>query len=755
MSLTDAQKSSRLFKKSLGAAETLTARDFFEEPKLGKNSIYPSQIWTETEKIPIPAPILSSGQTLGVVQYFEKLSLTHISGSQDRSYTHENLKNTIPFNYESGGTYNYQLFKSDGITQIAFGQGDWLLDTDAGVLTFYGTLPTSVTSSQPPQISFYKYIGQFGFSTGTTSGVTEEIAGSGLTFNIDEKNLNVNVDNTTIKIVNNEIRTPINYIQNSNNSSISGITGSTNIILTYKPIDNVIAYINGIEYLVSTYPNSATTNMPFFFINYPPLQGDTLNFNTSIADFIIEPYIDLITIKYNYIIDYDQLIPETIFYKNRVEADGGIINDIIYTNNIFKKIKELNISTSGIIGLSTLAGIKYSGSTIEKRYNLFSTNDEIQDTPSLRYSYIDDDYFYGKSAMFDESKCGKISSLTLPTYIDVFLVGSFSKQWMIEHSPNASANQGFNFWGGKVFNAWYVRRTSSQSTSVQSYEWGVGRCVNRFIYNNTNNKYYRNKIQITGTTSGSIQPNSNITNQLNIFSRNQVEHFSLGRNKDIFIFSELSKTNSDLFEDYLYSTINSDLKTDINLLTDGDSLSLDWLTATTSYPSELISNMLTTGKTILNNVAVAGQKSDNSTGMLVNFQSHLDSTFNSSMTNNICIIQIGINDMLASVSVNTIYNNIITAVNLANIKGFKTFVITNRLIANASVTTSIQQLNNLILNNSVVSGYTAIDIASYIGWNTFDKTSDTNYYVDGLHLTNKAHRIVAKLVYDVIINHIT
>jgi hypothetical protein len=173
MALTSSQQSSRLFKKSLGAAETLTTKEFFSEPKLGKYSIFTSQIWTDSDKIPTAAPTLSNGATSGVVQYFSKLALTVIPGSTNLSYYHDSLKNTIPFNF-GDGSYNYTLYKSDGTTQIPFGSpgGDWLLDTEAGVLTWYGTLPTGVSDTNPPQISFYKYVGAIGLSsTNSTSGL--------------------------------------------------------------------------------------------------------------------------------------------------------------------------------------------------------------------------------------------------------------------------------------------------------------------------------------------------------------------------------------------------------------------------------------------------------------------------------------------------------------------------------------------------------------------------------------------------------
>ena len=173
MALTPAQQSSRLFKKSLGAGETLVSKEFFSEPKLGNNNILPSQIWTQADQIPTTAPVLSDQETDGVVKYFEKLLLEYAQGSTNLAYFHNDLKDSIPFNF-GDGTYNYALYKNDGTTQIPFGSpgGDWLIDTSAGLLTWYGTLPSGVVEATPPRISFYKYVGIKGLSADTTSGIT-------------------------------------------------------------------------------------------------------------------------------------------------------------------------------------------------------------------------------------------------------------------------------------------------------------------------------------------------------------------------------------------------------------------------------------------------------------------------------------------------------------------------------------------------------------------------------------------------------
>lgn len=168
MALSSTQQASRLFKKSFGNGETLVSRDFFEEPKIGREIVYPTQIWTEGDLIPSTAPLLSSGATSGVVQYFEKETLSHVSGSTGKAFWSSNLMDSISFNF-GDGTYNFELYKNNGTTQIPFGDGDWLVDTSAGLLTFYGTLPSAVSDVLPPKISFYKYIGQKGFPSSSNT----------------------------------------------------------------------------------------------------------------------------------------------------------------------------------------------------------------------------------------------------------------------------------------------------------------------------------------------------------------------------------------------------------------------------------------------------------------------------------------------------------------------------------------------------------------------------------------------------------
>jgi hypothetical protein len=102
---------------------------------------------------------LTDGQVSGVVQRCLNRSTTPVPGTSNAFYLAE-LKDAIPFNFGNGG-YNFTLTDSIG-APIPFGQGDWVVDTDAGVLTFYSTIP----ANRPPKISFFRYVGLKGISGG-------------------------------------------------------------------------------------------------------------------------------------------------------------------------------------------------------------------------------------------------------------------------------------------------------------------------------------------------------------------------------------------------------------------------------------------------------------------------------------------------------------------------------------------------------------------------------------------------------------
>jgi hypothetical protein len=185
MALTASSQASRLFKKSFGYGETAVQYEWFEEPYSGSEIVLSNQIWSESDLIPSVAPILASGASSGVVQYFEKMPMIPVGGlySSGKSFYLPELKNSLSYTVQNGA-YSPQLFTNADVS-IPFGQGNWLIDHSAGLVTFYPgvsggeLMPTGVDFSNPPKITFYKYVGDFGFSSGGGSGTV--YAGTGLT----------------------------------------------------------------------------------------------------------------------------------------------------------------------------------------------------------------------------------------------------------------------------------------------------------------------------------------------------------------------------------------------------------------------------------------------------------------------------------------------------------------------------------------------------------------------------------------------
>ncbi len=265
MALTASQQASRLFKKSFGSGETLVTRDFFEEPKLGREIILTDQIWSQSSLIPTTAPSLAPGASSGVVQYFEKETLTHISGSTNRSYFSSNLIDAISFNY-GDGTYNYTLYKNDGTTVISFGDGDWLVDTSAGLLTFYGTLPSGVTSVLPPKLSFYKYIGSKGVSN-TSGTITSVNAGIGLTGGGTSSSVTLDIslsNNSGLTFSNNSLS--VDFESVSSNLAGSGLSYSGGTLSVN--VGNGLEIVSDTVYLGGTLSQSTVVNLDSNYISF-------------------------------------------------------------------------------------------------------------------------------------------------------------------------------------------------------------------------------------------------------------------------------------------------------------------------------------------------------------------------------------------------------------------------------------------------------------------------------------------------------
>ena len=231
--LSNLEKTNYLFKKLLGKPSTLDDREFFQEPnRPARSNVFQTQIFKDS----IPATAESTlvaltdssvdnngntmagsyeGKTSGIIKRYIKVPLTAITGTGGKAYealeattSHPNNNNSdgsggadgtsgtynritqdsVPFNFDPLGSYEIKLYKASG-AEIPFGSsgGEWILDYETGVVTFYEYSNISgVNESNPPLISFYRYVGEKGvgmslvnksiFDAGDKTGTGDDIA---------------------------------------------------------------------------------------------------------------------------------------------------------------------------------------------------------------------------------------------------------------------------------------------------------------------------------------------------------------------------------------------------------------------------------------------------------------------------------------------------------------------------------------------------------------------------------------------------
>ncbi|KAG5186390.1 hypothetical protein JKP88DRAFT_240994 [Tribonema minus] len=194
MAFTSTQKTELLFKKLIGAPSTNENNAFYSEPiRPARPSVFQSQFYSESIPNAVPTELANAstddlgnaldGSLVGksypsaaapVIKKYSKVVLTEVAGSNGAAYeapldaTYGRvLQDAIPFNMDSNGSYLFTLYKQSGAV-IPAGSGQWVVDCESGIVSFYslGSI-TGVSASQPPSISFYRYVGAKGAQTAT------------------------------------------------------------------------------------------------------------------------------------------------------------------------------------------------------------------------------------------------------------------------------------------------------------------------------------------------------------------------------------------------------------------------------------------------------------------------------------------------------------------------------------------------------------------------------------------------------------
>lgn len=192
-----------VFKKLLNKPNTVIDAEYYQEPStiFGNNVNNNISIFSQKNffRDTIPSTLSTSlknsvidnngqsitnsqiGKTIDNVTKFDKLLMYYVYGSELKndlgeiisiSFFLKQLQNSIPFTFDSSYSYTTKVFRKNtndaSFVEVLHTEGEWLVDHDTGILTFYSNVNKNIeshlhiTSTNRPYISFYKYDGQIG-----------------------------------------------------------------------------------------------------------------------------------------------------------------------------------------------------------------------------------------------------------------------------------------------------------------------------------------------------------------------------------------------------------------------------------------------------------------------------------------------------------------------------------------------------------------------------------------------------------------
>ena len=223
-----------LFKQFTGVAATQLDQQFSNEPYRAIKNIFSRDIFIE--EVPLEAPISiynldNSGAWVDSVnalpsvnsvssntfsqvypnsklEFYKNIELTAVPGSNSRVWykldTSNNniLQDTINFKFDDiNSTYLMRIKYNNGFVYVNNPINSyplfWVLDNQSGYLQFYSTTAQLAANANiptnPPKISFFKYVGKKGLLNLDISGQQQVVDISNL--DIDVSNIQINLNN--------------------------------------------------------------------------------------------------------------------------------------------------------------------------------------------------------------------------------------------------------------------------------------------------------------------------------------------------------------------------------------------------------------------------------------------------------------------------------------------------------------------------------------------------------------------------------
>ena len=421
--LTESHKINYIYKKILGKPTTLIEEHSLQEPNVifGNNihshlNIFANQTFLR-DSIPYNVPTslestnfdddnnniigskIGKSDSTNTIKKFIKLPMYYIPGSKlmdsnnnitSFSFYLNLLEDSIPYNYDSQGTYNYILYRFDTnnftYIQLNTNEADWILDNDTGILTFYNSINSNIPESQhisitnPPYISFYKYIGGKGLYPLVFN--KNELITVKSNLNIDE-NLLIKKDLT---INNNLNLSTINF------TKLNELPSSNSNQLVY--VSNNLYFNHNSKWLKLTHDDLVLQNNEQFVYNH----------NTSYNIANVNTNISIIEITQNLTNDIYIVLPN--IQKTGVEKTilmGQSISKYINNHNIILYSKFLDVNGTGPIFMN----IKFisTGQSI-KLISVISNNNSVYGNGN-KYWQIISGHFHSTD-IFDIDSSGNL-----------------------------------------------------------------------------------------------------------------------------------------------------------------------------------------------------------------------------------------------------------------------------------------------------------------------------------------------------------
>ena len=441
------EKVNYLFKKSLLKPSINNTLPYFQEPAIiNRQHILNSQILRDNIPYEVPSELRNAttddngnnieGSTVGktsndgTIKKFVKLTLEVVSGSNNIAYKGPNdndgnslLKYAIPFNhnpYSDSRSYTYTLYKNDETTIINYGDGEWIFDVDSGIITFYDYANiTSVNSSLPPKITFYKYSGTKGIDV---SSITSSHIGTLTLGTASQGSYSTDIKNNVCQLLNSENIADSLY---KINQTITKISPTSPPNLSTKTI--YISDSNNNNILYSAY-SAGTSN----------LVSNITSDNT--------PRINLLE----------------DFYAGNI---GNLILYLNSSNNTLSNIQELNLASNFSAGT-------YTNFIITQTYN-FNSVKYVNNYMEVRKNGITYGIpnFTTPFTEFDAWQCIRV-------YAQLSALNNYNYDYLIkiEHSLSGSTNTltfRLDDPSSPVFNSTPLLVLNDLNTSVKHYFSGI------------------------------------------------------------------------------------------------------------------------------------------------------------------------------------------------------------------------------------------------------------------------------------------